>query len=232
MKKKYIQFEDGSAVLKKEKKIGVKELVISIVLALLLFICLLVIESSFLSKYDKTTVVVAKCTVPKSTQITEKNIGLYFEEKEIPANLVPQSAIFSKDTLINKIVSLSINQGEILMENRFLDEQKYLAKISNPMEMGISVSSAAQAAGGTIRRGDIVNIYVVDTQTKQSTEILHEAYVCRAFNQEGIEIAGENAEDQCMEFVIYIDSMQEQFVSEKIDNGNIYINKVLRNEYK
>lgn len=226
-KNKYIEFEDGSAVLKKEKKIGTKELLVSVILAFLLFICLLVLESTFLSKYEKSTVMTAKCEVPRSLQITEENVDLYFEEKNISVDLVPQSVVSDRSELINKVVSVNMNRGEIVVQERFSDEQKYLSDMVQPMEIGVSVSDASQAAGGTIRKGDIVNVYAVDTATKQSMEILHEAYVCRAFNQEGAEIKDSGADEQCMEFGLYIDVTNEQFVSEKLANSTIFISKVI-----
>ena len=226
-KNKYIEFEDGSAVLKKERKIGTKELIVSVILAFLLFICLLVFESAFLSKYEKTSVVTAKCEVPRSIQITEDNVDMYFEEKNIPVDLVPQSVVSDRSDLINKVVSVNMNQGEIVVQERFSDQEKYLSDMVQPMEIGVSVSDASQAAGGTIRKGDLVNVYAVDTASKQSMEILHEAYVCRAFNQEGTEIRDAGVDEQCLNLGLYIDVTNEQFVSEKLANSTIFISKVI-----
>ena len=229
-KKQYIEFEDGSAVLKKERKIGRKELAVSIAAALLLFICLIVIESRLLSKYDKSTVVTAKCTISRSQEITDANVDQFFEEKEVPVNLMPDCAVQDKQTLVNKIVSEKINRGEMVIDDCFRDEEKYLSKMQDPLEIGISVSNASNIAGGTIRKGDFINIYVVDSTTKQSVEVLHQAYVCKAFNKDGVEITEGGGSELCLDVVIYIDSIQEQYVNEKINHGTIYISKVLNYE--
>lgn len=226
-KSRYIQFEDGSAVLKKEKKIGVKELSISIALALILFISLLVIESKMLGAYQKSTVIIAKCTIPKSTQISQNNIDLYFSEKEIESNIIPPSAVVDKEYLLGKVVSYNIMQGEIIVNNRFSDENKYLKNIKTPVEVGINVSESSQIAGGIIRKGDFINIYVVDSSSKDSSVVLKNIYVSKAFDKNGLEITDSGSDVQSLSLNLFIDSSEEQYFDQVITSGTVFISKVL-----
>ena len=68
--------------MNKKKKVWIG--VISIVLALLLFMVLMVIQQSMQEKPESKWVLCAKEGIPKSVVLTEENISVYTEKKEIP----------------------------------------------------------------------------------------------------------------------------------------------------
>jgi len=227
-KNKYIQFDDGSVVLKKERKIGVKELIISIVLALMLFLSLLVIEGKMLNDYKTSEVIVANHAISKSTQITESNAYLFFSRKEVPSNIIPKTAVVDIKDLIGKVVCDSISDGEIIVDARFSAEEEYLAKIKNPLEVGMRVSNLSQIVGGTIRKGDLINIFVVDSSTRESVVVLKNVYVSKAFDTSGVEIKDSGSDVESLSLNLYIDSSVEQYFDETIASGTVYISKVLK----
>lgn len=228
-KNKYIHFDDGSVVLKKERKLGIKELIISIVLALMLFFCLLIIEGKMLNNYQMSEIIVAKCTVPKSLEITNNNVDIYFTKKEVQTNVIPPTAIIDTESLIGKVVLYTINEGEFIFDTRFSEEEKYLSKMKNPLEIGICVQNPSQIVGGLVRKGDLINISSVNSSTKESIMVLKNVYVSKSFDSSGNEIKDGN-NIQSLSINIYIDASEEQYFQKTVAGGTLYISKVLSSE--
>ena len=87
-----------------KKKAGIKSIVVSFILAILVFAVLLIIEGALLDDYEKASVVIASKDIPAYTEITDSNIDNYFEVIQIPKDIKIIDAYTSIEEVKNIIL--------------------------------------------------------------------------------------------------------------------------------
>ena len=101
--------------MKKNKKLWIG--VISFVLAFLLFVVLLMIQSSMKEEPVYEEVICARVSVAKNTLITEQNITQYFERQAVPVDWLPQKYITDAGEVYGKVVEADLSVGTILTKS-------------------------------------------------------------------------------------------------------------------
>lgn len=203
-----------------------KSIFISFILALGAFIGLLFVEESVLKPNGTVNGFVAKVDIDKGMLITESNISNYFTEKNnIDGSLEVTGAVKTKEELINNITNQNINKGEVVSINSFVAKDDILAKIENPVETSFNVSDISQVVGGILREGDLIDISIVDNNSKESTKILKNVYVDKAISSDGKEI-DRTSDLSALTINIILSESEEKILNDSINKGTIRVSKI------
>lgn len=151
--------------IKKIHKFDLKEKASSLVFALIALVLTAIVFGGLLFLQDMLTeeiiyqnVIVAKTDIPENEIITEANASSYFTTKDINVLDATSGYLTSLDAIIGKQSKVSLLQGEIVSAKDFKDLQKYANNYNNPVEISVDVGSIANADGGKVRSGDLINL--------------------------------------------------------------------------
>ena len=131
---------------------------LSLVLAILVFGLLLFAQNKLSDEIIYQQVVIAKVDIPENEIITESNAEKYFELKNMNTLDTTNGFMTDVNAILGKQSKVSLLKGEVVSVKDFKDTFSYLHGIKNPVEISIDVGAIANADGGKIRSGDIVNL--------------------------------------------------------------------------
>lgn len=187
---------------------------------------LLFVEQSMLKPNGTVNGFIANADIEKGMLITESNISNYFTEKNnIDGSLEVTGAVKTKEELINKITNQNINKGEVVSINSFVSKDDILSKIDNPVETSFNVSDISQVVGGILREGDLIDISIVDNNSKESTKILKNVYVDKAISSDGKEI-DRTSDLSALTINIVISEEEEVILNDNINKGIVRVSKI------
>jgi hypothetical protein len=211
--------------MNKKKKIWIG--VISLVLALLLFMVLMVIQQSMQAKPESKCVLFAKEGIPQSVVLTEENIPTYTEEKEIPVMWLPEGYISSTEQLKGMISSVKIAKGSILNQEEFIVYDDYYAGYQELSWISVPIKELYEGVAGSLRTGDYIDIYLVKEEDKQYfCEVLEERVpIAAAYSNQGTVIGGDSTNGLTQLIVIPIEKQNVAQFYERLAQGNIRIAK-------
>ena len=219
---------------KKNKNAGVSsgkkgvamKLLGSFLVAVALFGVLVGVEKNLLNDYEKASVVLCKTDVPKGTKITKENVSQYFYDYEVDIALVNDTCIKDKNEVINTVVEKSLSAHEILRKDDCTKEAEIYNRFSNPVEASITATNPGDIVSGTIRRGDYVDIAVVNKDTLEYDLMLKKVYVVDAFTSTGEKVS-ENAEGTAATMLTVVEEKDNlaKFYSAR-ETGNVIVTKL------
>lgn len=191
----------------KDKKKIFRYFIITAVLAVTLFIAVIIIENSIVNDVKKRKVVYALKDIKSGTEINEVNKEEYFEIREVPEELIMENAVGSPEDIHNFILERDIEKGEQITKNKIASlNGDYKSELQNPVEMSIRVDSIAGADAGKLKAGDIVNIVAYsDLLNKTSDVIMENVYITGAYDNNGKDGSGSEADNSNVIFNILIE---------------------------
>lgn len=212
----------------KAKKNNIKTVSIILIFAIICFICLLTITRKVNGNYDVVKLIVANKELPVNTEITKKNVNDYFSEVTVDAKLCSKDSIKDMKSLVGKYVSETIYEKELVHTASFSSKKEVIEKYTEPYEGSIAVEEFSDAVSGTIRSGDYVNIYVIDSENNEVKKVNEgdAIYISSAFDSNGNRIAPGDMEAVAVSFNFYIEKSESQAFYEKISNNKIILTKV------
>ena len=198
----------------------------SFLVAVALFGVLVGVEKNLLNDYEKASVVLCKTDVPKGTKITKENVNQYFYDYEVDIALVNDTCIKDKNEVIDTVVENSLSAHEILRKDDCTKEAEIYNKFSNPVEASITATNPGDIVSGTIRRGDYVDIAVVNKDTLEYDLMLKKVYVVDAFTSTGEKVS-ENAEGTAATMLTVVEEKDNlaKFYSAR-ETGNVIVTKL------
>lgn len=143
---------------------------LALVLSILVFGLLLFAQNKLTDEIIYQQVVVAKVDVPENEIITEANAQTYFELKNMNVLDTTSGFMTGVDSIIGKQSKVSLLKGEIISDKDFKNNPSYLEGLKNPVEISIDVGSIANADGGKIRGGDVVNLTMMYSREQLSMD--------------------------------------------------------------
>ena len=167
------------------KKGIVWKLLGSFLVAAALFGVLIGVEKTILSDYAKETAVLCKTDIPKGTKITEENVDQYFYSYEVDAAMVNGDCIKDKKELLDTVVTRNLSAHEIVREGACTKEAEIYNRYHDPVEASVEANEAGDIVSGTIRKGDHVDIAVVNKDTLEYDLMLKNVYVLGAYTSTG-----------------------------------------------
>ena len=177
----------------KKKGFAIK-LLCSVFVAIAIFGVMIGIEQNMMNKYAKEEVIVARTEIPRGVTITEENVATYFELYELDAKLVTDECLFKLSELYGTVTVRNISEKTVLRLSDFTKEEYVYAEFSDPVEASFTAANAGDIVSGTVRRGDRVDVAVIDNETKEYKLFMTDVYVLDAYTSAGEKIeAGNNS---------------------------------------
>ena len=211
------------------QKRSLTKIIISIVIAAVLWIGAVSIESFMLSDKSTTSIVVANKTIKEGTVIDSQNQEDYFSTMRINSALVTKSTVTDMSEIKGK-ASVNIDKGSIISSNSFYDATYVNEKFTDPAEITFSAKDIENSVVGTLRKGDLIDIIVSKTDQETgstlSEVIYSEVYVIAAYDENYLLIDGGNKDSQAVYFKIYLEREEETTFASLLNDGNITITKV------
>lgn len=143
---------------KKERSILPGVIIVSLLVAVIVYAVMLNAEKTALSDYEKGSVYVTTKPVPKGTMITAD----YITQKEVDKSLIPSGAVSSPEDLTDLISVYAVDQGSIITAGMLISVNDITKDMEQPVVAGFKADDLYQVVGGVLRSGDRINIYQVD----------------------------------------------------------------------
>ena len=186
---------------KKEKKeagnVGftVKSLIIPFVLAAIAA-CLiyLVMQNATKNEILKAPVVCAVKDIDANTFIDAKSMDEYFEVKEVEAAVLPDSIYKSMDELPQNgfYVEVDLSKKQMVYGYDISEKDEVMDKYVEGTQLtSIAVNAFDNSVSGTVRHGDIVDVYALDPATEQFVLMAEDVYVEDAYDSSGNKLTAE-----------------------------------------
>ncbi len=192
------------------------------------FFLLLNMEKNALEAYEKVMVWTTKCELAKGLELNNNSIQECFEQVEIDKDRVPGKVIETPETLVGKRTMFVIAQGTILTETMFSDEENYREGMHNPIIAGCKGDDLFQLVSGVLRKGDWVNIYMVNEELGETYMLWENIMVYQAFDASGNVIPSEDTVTPAARVNLLLEEgYTEQFYKE-LSTGSLRLVKVWR----
>lgn len=194
--KKTVEIEKSE---KKKSKSGkgfaIKSLVIPFVLAAIC-VCLVYIVMTNITKNEivKTSVIRATKDIEANTFIDKKDYEKYFEQVDIDTELLSENVYKQMKDLPEKgfYVEQDLVKKQMLYKNAIEMKDAVMDKYVDGTQItSIAVDAFNNSVSGTIRHGDIVDVYAVDPSTDQLVLMVSNVYVVAAYDGSGNELTKE-----------------------------------------
>ncbi len=208
------------------KKTGV---MISLFIAVALFFGLIILQQNLLAPNGTSKVYVANKTIEKGTVLDSQNLNTLFTKTELNNEAIIEGAIYTEDELLElegKILSRDMLKGEGLSSLRVVNKDDILANSDYVVEIGINSGDISEVVGGILREGDLVNISSVDPVTKDSSLLLDNVYIDKAFSSDGTRIARTDSMAAARVNVLVTSKEAEANLNKAIELGGIKISKI------
>ena len=175
-------------VTKKEGQGKAWPVVLCLLLAGGIFALLLNVETRKLAEYEKGDVVVAIADVADSKEITKDNLAEYFAVEERPLSDIPEAAYLTLDELVGQYAQNPIDTGSMITKSMVGELQ---TGYGDAVLLGVNMEALAQSVAGTLRAGDIIDIYTVKVEEDDSVVVekaLGRVTIDRSYTSAGVAI--------------------------------------------
>lgn len=229
------QEKKQAALEKKGSTYGVKERVLTILKTLLIpallagVVCMVIyiaMENKAEEAQHKGQVVVMKSDVEANTYVTKDEYDTYFEEVTVELTAIPSTIFASVKDLpqngfyIEEAMAKSqmVLNGDIATTDAIMDKYKagYEVTSFNAMEF-------ADGVNGSLRKGDIVDVYAIDPATEVLTLYAENVYVSEVYDSSGKKITEDD--EVATSFTVYVTPEEVESVNMAVVNGGIQIYK-------
>lgn len=167
-------------------------------------------------------VLAAKDNICVGTILSKDNMDEYLEEKECKEDIegVEAKNIMGID---GSIVIKDIRAGDFITMDTLAEDYPPISDLTDPVVVGIRANDPSQFSSGTIRRGDLINVSVIDNMTNECECIARDVFVCGAYSDDGTFVE----EEGCATILnILVDAKTEEKINEKIEKGRVRVSRV------
>lgn len=227
-----------------------KKSIICFVIAIVLFIGLLVIQTSVLNQEAKTKVYKATSDLVSGTKIDETSFSNYFYESYVSTSELEDGTVTNPSTVYGTLLKRDIFKNEVLTTNKTGEvKSSILHSMDNPVKISFAADELQAAVSGEIREGDLINIYctssVKDPITGEAVSVVENVaenvYVQGSYISDGTIVNktvtkydenGDNSENvtdgntATMFSILIPKSFEQEFIMYGT-KGSYYISKVL-----
>lgn len=153
---------------RKERQGKVWPVILCLLLAGAIFALLLSVETRQLAQYEKGSVVVAVKDVADGKEITKENLTEYFAIAEKPLTDIPKAACLELEALVGQYAQGGIDAGSMITESMLGTLQ---TSYGDNVLLGVNMEALAQSVVGTLRAGDVIDIYTVKVEEDDSVVV-------------------------------------------------------------
>ena len=212
---------------KRKKNILPGAALAALVAAIIVYCIMLNVEKNALSAYEKGAILVAAKDMPRGLVLTEDNVKGYLEEKEMDKRLIPEAAITETGQLCLQMTAGELDKGTMITQSLFINLEEMHKNMKEPVAAGFKADDLYQVVSGTLRSGDHIHIYTVDSDTGDVYLTWENVFVKEVFDSAGVLITAEDATSAAQRVNILMEKENiEQFYSE-LARGSLRVVKVI-----
>lgn len=164
-----------------------------------------------------TQVVVMKENVAANTYVAKDKVADFFEEKLVELTAVPESAYRNiKDLPKNGFyIESAMESSQMVLKSNVEVVTDAMKKYQNGYEVtAFAAESFPGGVNGSLRKGDVVNVYALDPATKVLTLMVENVYVAEVYDSSGNKIS--TPEEIATSFTVYV-------TEEEVENLNLAV---------
>ena len=214
----------GNSASGKDKALSiVKTLAIpTIIAAILVCVIYVAIDSKANAEELKTEVVCMVQDVPANTFVSADEISKYFEVVSIERVAVPSNAYkslkeFPKDGFY---IENAMSKSQMVYKDDIATEDAIMDKYKNGYEVtSFGAQSSTRSVNGSIRKGDIVNVYAVDPTTDMLVMLVENVYIFETYDSGGNKVTGKD--ETATAFTVYVTPDEVENLNTAICYGGI-----------
>ncbi|MCD8129859.1 MAG: SAF domain-containing protein [Lachnospiraceae bacterium] len=197
----------------------------SAVLAVVVFIAILRIQMAGLEEVVYENVVTARKTIAGDTALTEGNIGALLEIRQVPEEYVPEGALSTLEGLEGCVITAEISAGSILTQGLVRTIPDIYGDYGELFWISVSAEQLTQAVAGTLRAGDIVDLYCVENGAEGvfCSLLQGNVRVERVLTKSGEQIANGDESSLAQLFVIPMEREDIPLFYEALYSGSLMI---------
>lgn len=202
----------------REGRVGIGTILIPFIIAGIIVLLIYLAINAGASSGDKIKVYVAKEDISANTYIVD--FEDYFDDVMIDSSVVPKSAVQgdfpSKFYVFNKL-----NKNQMVLEDDLVTSNTRVEGIDNTTDVtGISVKDHENAVGGTLRSGDLIDIYAMNPDTDQLELMVEDILIKDALDSTGKIILDEGVAES---FNIYVPLDKQEAINKALSFGDIQL---------
>lgn len=228
---KAVRKNDKKQKGKESKAIVIKSILIPLVLAAIaVCVIYLVMDNQTKNEIVKAPAVCAMKNITANTYISEKEVDQYFEAKDVEAAILPESIYSSIKELPDGgfYVEQDMKAKEMLYEKDICETDEVMDKyVPGTNLTAIKVNDFNNSVSGTLRHGDIVDVYAIDPATEQLSLLVEGVYVESAFDNSGNELTpeyeAENGVGTAVVFSVKVAPSETEQMNKAIAYGGIQL---------
>ncbi len=201
------------------------------VFVVITFVILIVVSNQLVNPNGLTQVYYSKKPISVNTEITDKNVDDYFRSQKEDSSKVIDGAITNKTALEKKYVTTAMLKNE-QVSSKMLDLTADKTKgIKNLIEQSINFSDIADDVGGTLRPGDIVNLFLTETTSNSiiTKPELKNVEISKAITTDGQLISRDDATKAASKLTLYLSAGDGLKLDNALALGKVKVQKVLDN---
>lgn len=204
--------------------VSISAIVIPLVLAVIVTgLIFVIVKKQNTSKIITKDVVVAVKAIPVNTFIEKDDIAEYFDTVSVDALMVSDNSIDGIKSLPENgfYIKEPISEKQVIYEEDILKSDTILDKYKEGYQTtSVAVDSFDNSVAGTIRKGNIVDIYAIDPAENMLKLMASDVYVLAAYDSSGTEIVGEGV---ATAFTIMVAEEEKEAVNMAITYGGIQL---------
>lgn len=201
----------------------VKTLVIpAIVAAIVVCVLYVAIERNVTQEELKTTVVCIKEDVKANTYVEKEEIDKYFMTTSVELAAVPVTAIKSISDLSTDgfYIDSEMSKSQMVLSDNLVDTDEVMDKYLSGYEVtSFGVDAFDNGVNGSIRKGDIVNIFALDPTTEVLVLMVENVYVSEVYDNAGNQVIEDN--EIATSFTVYTTEAEVEQMNMAVVYGGI-----------
>ena len=214
----------GENATGKDKALSVvKTLAIpTIIAAILVCVIYVAIDSKASAEEFKTKVVCMTKDVPANTFVSAGDMGKYFKVVSVEMSAVPESAYKSLDDMPKSgfYIENTMSKSQMVLKDDIATEDAIMDKYKNGYEItSFGAAAFTGSVNGSLRRGDIVDIYAVDPTTDMLVLMVENVYIYEAYDNTGNKVTSKD--ETATAFTVYVTPDEVENLNTAICYGGI-----------
>ncbi|MDD3138856.1 MAG: hypothetical protein PHX08_07790 [Lachnospiraceae bacterium] len=201
----------------------VKVLVIPVLFAgIVSMVIYMAMENKVAEAQLKTQVVVMKESMAQNTLITADKVDSYFEVMSVELTAVPESAYHSLKDLPKDgfYVENTLGKSQMVLKDDIAKKDEVMDKYKGGYEVtSFAAESFDGGVNGSLRRGNIVNVYALDPATELLTLMAENLYVAEVYDSSGNRVS--EPEEIATSFTVYVTPEEVEKINLAVVYGGI-----------
>ena len=200
-----------------------KTLVIpTIIAAIIVCVIYVAIDSKANAEELKTEVVCMVKDVPANTFISADEMNKYFEVVSVEMVAVPSTAYKSLSDMPKSgfYIEDAMSKSQMVLKGNIATEDAIMDKYKDGYEItSFGAAAFTGSVNGSLRRGDIVDVYAVDPTTDMLVLMVENVYIYEAYDSTGNKVTSK--EETATAFTVYVTPEEVESLNMAVCYGGI-----------